>query len=72
MLAASGAIEVAFTLKSLEEGIIPPTINLLQRDPACDLDYVTEARHSDLLFALSHSFGFGGVNAVLVLKRAGD
>jgi 3-oxoacyl-[acyl-carrier-protein] synthase II len=72
MLAASGAIEAAFTLKSMEEGIIPPTINLLQRDPECDLDYVTETRQYELPFALSHSFGFGGVNAVLAFKSAGD
>jgi 3-oxoacyl-[acyl-carrier-protein] synthase II len=72
MLAASGALEAAFTLKSMEEGIIPPTINLRQRDPACDLDYVKETRKAEIAFALSHSFGFGGVNAVLVLKSAGD
>jgi 3-oxoacyl-[acyl-carrier-protein] synthase II len=72
MLAASGALEAAFTLKSMKEGIIPPTINLRQRDPACDLDYVTEARKSEIAYALSHSFGFGGVNAVLVFKNAGD
>jgi len=71
MLAASGALEAAFTLKSIEEGIIPPTINLIQRDPACDLDYVTATRKSEIPFALSHSFGFGGVNAVLAFKSAG-
>ena len=72
MLAASGALEAAVTLKSMEEGLIPPTINLRQRDPACDLDYVTETRKSEIGSALSHSFGFGGVNAVLVFKNAGD
>ena len=72
MLAASGALEAAFTLKSMEEGLIPPTINLRQRDPECDLDYVTETRKSEIGYALSHSFGFGGVNAVLVFKNAGD
>ncbi len=69
MLAASGAIETAFTLLSMGEGIIPPTINLKERDPECDLDYVTEARRAEIGIALSQSFGFGGVNAVLIFKR---
>jgi len=69
MLAASGALEAAFTLMSMNEGIIPATINLKERDPECDLDYVTELRKSEMKFALSHSFGFGGLNAVLIFKR---
>jgi 3-oxoacyl-[acyl-carrier-protein] synthase II len=69
MLAASGAFEAAFTLMSMNEGIIPPTINLKERDPECDLDYVTQLRRSEVIFAISNSFGFGGVNAVLVFKR---
>lgn len=69
MLAASGALEAAFTLKSMNEGIIPPTINLKERDPECDLDYVTEARKAGMEYAISHSFGFGGLNAVLVFRR---
>ena len=69
MLAASGALESAFTLMSMNEGIIPPTINLKERDPECDLDYVTQLRRSEVMFAISNSFGFGGVNAVLVFKR---
>jgi 3-oxoacyl-[acyl-carrier-protein] synthase II len=68
MLAASGALEMAFTLMSMNEGIIPPTINLKERDPECDLDYVTEARRADIKFSISNSFGFGGVNAVLVFR----
>lgn len=68
MLAASGALEAAFTLMSVNEGIIPPTINLKERDSECDLDYVTETRRTDIKFAISNSFGFGGVNAVLVFK----
>ena len=71
MLAASGALEAAFTLMSIDEGIIPPTINLKERDPECDLDYVTETKRVEIEFAISHSFGFGGVNAVLVFKRYG-
>jgi len=69
MLAASGALEAAVTLMSMNEGIIPPTINLKERDPECDLDYVTQLRRSEVMFAISNSFGFGGVNAVLVFKR---
>jgi 3-oxoacyl-[acyl-carrier-protein] synthase II len=69
MLAASGPFEAALTLMSMREGILPPTINLKERDPECDLDYVTESRRAGLEFAVSQSFGFGGVNAVLVFKR---
>jgi 3-oxoacyl-[acyl-carrier-protein] synthase II len=71
MLAASGPFEAALTLMSMKEGILPPTINLKERDPECDLDYVTEARKTEIEFAISQSFGFGGVNAVLVFKRLG-
>ncbi len=69
MLAASGALEAAITMISMCEGIIPPTINLTERDPECDLDIVTELRKADIEYAISNSFGFGGVNAVLVMKK---
>lgn len=69
MLAASGALEAAFTLLGMNEGIIPPTINLNERDPECDLDYVTEPKRAEIEFALSQSFGFGGVNAALIFKK---
>lgn len=69
MLAASGALEVAFTLMSMNERIIPPTINLKERDPDCDLDYVTQARKAEINLAISNSFGFGGVNAVLAFRK---
>lgn len=69
MLAASGALEAAFTLMSMHEGIIMPTINLRERDPECDLDYVTEPRKTGIVHAISHSFGFGGLNAVLVFRQ---
>jgi 3-oxoacyl-[acyl-carrier-protein] synthase II len=72
MLAASGSLEAAFTLMSIDQRIIPPTINLKERDPECDLDYVTELRRADIEFAISHSFGFGGVNAVLVMRKLKD
>ncbi len=69
MLAASGPLEAAFTLLSMSEGVILPTINLRERDPLCDLDYVTELRKKNIEIAISNSFGFGGLNAVLVLKK---
>lgn len=69
MLAASGAFESAATLRVLQEGIVPPTINLKEKDPACDLNVVTLEREIDAEYATVNSFGFGGVNAVLVLKK---
>ncbi|MNJ00054.1 3-oxoacyl-[acyl-carrier-protein] synthase 2 [compost metagenome] len=57
-------------VEALKEGIIPPTINLNEPDPACDLDYVPNtARKTDLEIGLSNSFGFGGHNAVILLKK---
>ena len=69
MLAASGAFESAVTLMGIREGIIPATINLKTKDPECDLNYITETMKSDINTAISNSFGFGGVNAVLVFRR---
>lgn len=69
MLAASSALEAGVTIRSIYEGIITPTINLKDKDPECDLNYVTETRKADINIAISNSFGFGGVNAVLVFKR---
>ncbi|MCP3772933.1 beta-ketoacyl-ACP synthase II [Paenibacillus sp. MZ04-78.2] len=69
MLGAAGGVEAIALAKSLEQGIIPPTINLEQPDPDCDLDYVpNEARQASLKIGISNSFGFGGHNAVIVLK----
>jgi 3-oxoacyl-[acyl-carrier-protein] synthase II len=68
MLAASGAFEAACTLMSIKEGIIPPTINLDKKDPGCDINVVTKKKKADIKIAISNSFGFGGINAVLVLK----
>lgn len=69
MLGACGGVEAIALAKSLEQGIIPPTINLEQPDPDCDLDYVpNEARQARLKIGISNSFGFGGHNAVIVLK----
>ena len=70
MLGAAGAIEAIACLKALETGIIPPTINLLEPDPDCDLDYVPNtAREKKIDIALSKSLGFGGHNACLAFRR---
>jgi len=70
LLGATGAVEAAFTALSLQEQIIPPTINFEHPDPECDLDFVPiQARKTNLKIALSNSFGFGSTNATLVLQR---
>ncbi len=70
LLGAAGAVEAIFTMLTLREGIIPPTINYEHPDPECDLDYVPNvAREAKLQYAISNSFGFGGTNASLILKR---
>ncbi|MFP7755461.1 beta-ketoacyl-ACP synthase II [Thermodesulfobacteriota bacterium B35] len=70
MLGGAGGIESAFTALMLHHGVITPTINLDHPDPACDLDYVpNEARELQVEAAMSNSFGFGGTNGVIVMKR---
>lgn len=70
LLGASGAIELAAMLLGMQEGWIPPTVNYEFPDPECDLDYVpNESRELDINFAISNSFGFGGHNAVVAIKR---
>ena len=70
LLGAAGSVEAIFTVLSLYEGIVPPTINYETPDPECDLDYVpNEARSKELNVALSNSFGFGGTNACLIFKK---
>jgi 3-oxoacyl-[acyl-carrier-protein] synthase II len=69
-LGAAGAIEATFTVLSIRDGKLPPTINYEVEDPSCDLDYVpNEARDADVKVAMSNSFGFGGHNACVVFKR---
>jgi len=70
LLGASGAVELIATLKAIEKGVLPPTINLEHPDPLCDLDYVPDlGRRAEIRAALSNSFGFGGHNAVLAVTR---
>jgi 3-oxoacyl-[acyl-carrier-protein] synthase II len=69
-LGASGAIELAIACLALQHDYLPPTINLHNPDPECDLDYVpNEGRHRRINTVLSNSFGFGGINACVVLGR---
>jgi nodulation protein E len=69
-LGAAGALEAVAAAMALREGVVPPTMNYLGPDSACDLDYVpNEARRRPLQTALSNSFAFGGLNAVLALRR---
>ena len=69
-LGAAGAIELVAVLGALHDGVLPPTINYQEPDPACDLDVVPNvARERPVLAALSNSFAFGGLNAVLALRR---
>lgn len=71
MLGAAGAIEAAATLLALRNGILPPTANFNEPDPACDLDVIpNSARAAAVEFALSNSFAFGGLNAVLAFRGA--
>lgn len=70
LLGAAGGLEAGFTAYCLKDQIIPPTINYENPDPECDLDYVpNKARPAEVRYALSNSFGFGGTNGSLVLKK---
>jgi len=70
LLGGAGGLEAVITVKALETGIVPPTINLEEPDPECDLDYVpNQARRANIKVAMSNAFGFGGTNACLVFKK---
>jgi beta-ketoacyl-acyl-carrier-protein synthase II len=70
MMGATGALEAVFCVQAVRENIIPPTINYHTPDPDCDLDYVpNEAREAGVDVAISNAFGFGGHNAVMVVKK---
>ena len=69
-LGAAGAIESIFCIKSINEGIIPPTINLMHTDPDCDLNYTPLiAEEKEVSVAMNNSFGFGGTNSTLVFQK---
>ena len=69
-LGAAGAIEAIFTIKALNEGIIPPTINIENQDPECDLDYIANvARKVELTTVMSNNFGFGGTNGSVIFRK---
>ncbi len=70
VMGATGAVELAATIQAIDRGVIPPTANYTQPDPECDLDYVpNQAREKSVHVAISNSFAFGGLNAVLLVRR---
>lgn len=70
LLGAAGGIEAVAIIQALREAIMPPTINLVEPDPACDLDYIPNVpQKRELQYAMSNSFGFGGHNASIIMKR---
>jgi len=71
LLGAAGAIEAAVSILAIQDSILPPTINLDEPDPECDLDYVPNVarRGVPINVSMSNSFGFGGHNACLVFKK---
>jgi 3-oxoacyl-[acyl-carrier-protein] synthase II len=73
LLGAAGGVEIGYTALCLKNQIIPPTINYEHPDPECDLDYVpNKSRPAEINYALSNSFGFGGTNGTLLLKKFED
>jgi beta-ketoacyl-acyl-carrier-protein synthase II len=70
VMGATGAVELAATIQAIDRGVIPPTANYTQPDPECDLDYVpNQAREKPVRIAVSNSFAFGGLNAVLLVRK---
>ena len=69
LLGAAGVVEAIFCVQAMQHKVVPPTINIDNQDPECDLDYTAnEARDANIRTVLSNSFGFGGTNASLVLR----
>jgi 3-oxoacyl-[acyl-carrier-protein] synthase II len=72
-LGAAGGVEAIFSIMAIRDGVLPPTINYEEPDPACDLDYIpNESRKADVRTSVSNSFGFGGHNATVVFRRFED
>ena len=70
LLGAAGGLEAAFAIMAIRDGVVPPTINLENSDPDCDLDYVpNKSRQMKVDVSMSNTFGFGGHNSVLIFKR---
>lgn len=70
LLGAAGAVEAIITVKALQDGFVPPTINYLQPDPECNLDIIPNfGREEEIQYAISNSLGFGGHNACIILKK---
>ena len=70
LLGGAGALEALISVLAIRDGVIPPTAHLEVPDPACDLDYVPgDARQARLGAVMSNSFGFGGMNSVLIARR---
>jgi 3-oxoacyl-[acyl-carrier-protein] synthase II len=73
LLGAAGVVEAIFSLLAIRDNVAPPTINLDNPDPECDLDYVpNQARQMKIDVALSNSFGFGGTNGTVIFRRLKD
>ena len=73
LLGAAGAVEAIITVKSLQDGFVPGTINYSQPDPECNLDIVpNQGRKQDIQYAMSNSLGFGGHNATIIFKKYGE
>ena len=73
LIAAAGSVEAIVCLLAIRDGVLPPTINLDHPDTDCDLDYIPQvARRKKVDIALSNSFGFGGQNITLILRRFTD
>jgi 3-oxoacyl-[acyl-carrier-protein] synthase II len=73
MMGGAGSVEAVICIKAIHDGVLPPTINLTDPDPLCDLDYVPlKARRKEVNIVLSNSMGFGGHNATLLIKRFED
>jgi 3-oxoacyl-(acyl-carrier-protein) synthase len=70
LLGAAGGVEAVISLLAMEHGTLPPTINLENKDPECDLDYVPNtARKQQVEVVMSNSFGFGGTNATIIFRK---